>query len=311
MTYREHQRFTTCAAPRIARRIRARHRVAARSRRMDGTLTRKTFAPAAGEGRYGHRAPWWLSLFPVVVAAALASPAEAQVLEGRVVDSQTSEPVATARVSLLDSAGVHLETTLTDRDGRFVFRIRESGPRRLEVERLGYHLHRTESFEADVTELVRREIELVPRAVELEGIVVEGYPGQLLHEGTLEGVWARRARSPSIGSNRVLVRGDPDLDERVYVRDALPGVMRRCRAGSRYGSGPIVYVDGQPAAQRFGPGSGDIVLRFSPGDVLAIEFYRDLNSIPMSIRPLDLPSRVRSCGFLAIWTVWGAPRRSR
>lgn len=243
---------------------------------------------------------------------------EAQVVEGRVLDSTTQEPVSTARVTLLTDGGDHVETVLTDGEGRFVLRARDPGLHLLETDRLGYGPQRTEPFQVASEGVTRQDVDLVPGALELEGIVVEGYPGQLLHSATLAGVYARRARSPSVGNNRVLVRGDPDLDSQFRVRDVLPALFPRpfcARTNERGEPIPFVYFDAWEAG-RMGPHGTDWVLDLPIREVEAIEYYRDLAAAPMMVRPPPVGQRsenyiyrdmIRACGIVAVWSR-GAPR---
>jgi len=231
-------------------------------------------------------------------------------VRGRVLDDATSEPIATARVSLLDTARNRIATTLTDEHGAFVLRAREHGLHILEADRLGYRVQRSEPFDVAAEGVTGRDVRLVARALEMDAIVVESYPGQLLHDGTIAGVYARRARSPSVGGNRVLVRGDPDFDGAPSIGDLLPDAIRPAPLWrSRAAWCGYLYVDGRETAF-FGGEYKALFLSMSPRDVEAIEYYRDLTSAPIAIRPMESPGdmgRVRRCGILAVWTR-GAPR---
>lgn len=258
------------------------------------------------------RAPWILTL----VISLATVPIQAQDADrephvvGTVTDSTNGQPVATARVSLLDGEGERIHTVLTDGEGRFRLEARAGGPHTLEVDRLGYQLQRTDAFEVASEGVTPKDVRLVNRAIELDEIRVRAYPGQLIHEGSMAGVLARRARSPSVGSNRVLVRGDPDLDHAVSIADLLPGRIRPSSTYSgRRGWCGYLYVDGWET-NHLGADYKAMILSLPPREVRAIEFYRDLTSVPMSIRPMEERGdfgRLRRCGLLAVWTV-GAPR---
>lgn len=229
---------------------------------------------------------------------ALALPADGQVIRGRVLDSVTNEPVATALVSLETVGEKHVVSALSDAGGRFSLRPAQRGAHRLEIQRLGYRARRTEVFEVEAGGLTLQNLVLVPEAFEMEEITARVRPGHLLHAATLSGVYARRARSPSVGSNRVLVRGqDPDLDAALRVEDLLPPWLPRpgCRRG------PTVYADGWEG-RVYGPGSVDFLLKLSTVRLEAIEFYRDPTRIPMELGSAGDARRIRRCGFVAIWT---------
>jgi hypothetical protein len=218
-------------------------------------------------------------------------------------------------VTLIDQDGDLLETVLTDSGGRFRLRVREAGVHRLEADRLGYGVQRTDTFFVSGNGTLTQEVSLVPRAIELDSLAVRVSPGAILHEATLSGVFARRARSPSAGSNRVLVRGDPDLDSAWRVRDVLPSWMPRpfCeRLNERGDPIPYLYFDGWEA-RGMGPEGTDWVLDLPIREVEAVEYYRDLTSTPMALRPDDRGNtirghpKIRACGVVAVWSR-GAPR---
>lgn len=235
---------------------------------------------------------------------------DAQIVHGRVFDQAADSPIPMARVSLLDEEGERVATTLTDAQGRFSLTANGGGSHVLEADRLGYGIQRSETFQVPEEGETRQDLRMIPRAIEVEGVVVEGHPGQLLHEGTLSGVYARRARSPSVGSNRVLVRGDPRFDGAISIGDLLPHPIRPAPYWSaRANWCGYLYIDGREAAAWGGDYKAQI-LSMSPGEVEAIEYYRDLTMAPMAIRPMELPGemgRARRCGIMAVWTS-GAPR---
>lgn len=256
----------------------------------------------------------------VLLAAILVTPAPdlgAQVVRGRVLDSNVGEPVATARVTLLTTDGERVSTVLSDALGRFTVRAASGGAHIMEADRLGYGPQRTEVFEVVPEGVTVRDVLLVPDAFELEGIVVSGYPSRLLHEMTMAGVYARRARSPSVGSNRVIVRGDGLIEHQFRVGDVLPAWIPgpRCvRKDARGNRIPYVFIDGWEAQTRGLDGAGEtFILDLSVGEVVAVEFYRDVNEAPMALRPPErLRSKagfdqIRACGIVAVWT-HGAPR---
>lgn len=239
--------------------------------------------------------------------------ASGQVVQGRVLDARTETPVATARVTLLDARGEAVETLLTDSEGRFSFWARRSGMHRIEADRLGYGTQRTDSFHVESEGITHRDVRLEPRAVELEGLTARVYPGALLHQPTLSGVFARRARSPSVGGNRVLVRGDPDFDAALRVRDLLPPGLPRLtcpRLGERGTPVPYLYMDGWAEPRE--EDDTDWVLDLPISFFQAIEFYRQVTSAPMPFRPEptrfpNAPEPIRTCGIVVLWSR-AAPR---
>jgi hypothetical protein len=254
-----------------------------------------------------------LLLTPLIAGVWTIAPVEAQVVRGRVVDAATDEAVVTARVTLLDGRGEHVQTSLTDEDGRFILRAREAGVHLLDVDRLGYAPQRTDSFTIADRGFTTREVQLDPQPIEMKDITARAYSGRLLHEATLSGVYARRARSPAVGRNRVLVNGtDREFDgHQVLERMIFDWVgASSCRTIGRVY--PIIFVDGWEAdGSRWT--ARDVMNTLPVREVTAIEFYRDISLVPMSLRPsgkyregMDF-TVVRACGLLAVWTR-GAPR---
>jgi hypothetical protein len=246
----------------------------------------------------------WGGQVSLCLAALLPLPGTAQTIEGRVLDAVTDRPVGTARVSLLDALNRRIDTALTDSDGRFRLRAREGGVHRLEADRLGYGSQQTDTFTVALEGTTRRDVRLQPEAIALEGVTVRVHPGALLDEATLSGALARRARSPSVGTNRVLVRGDPEFDEAHRIRSLMPAWMPR-QACRNLDEGmqplPFVYIDARPAGW-MGPQAVDLVLDLSVSAVEAVEIYRDLTAIPIPLRPHEEVSQIRHCGVIAVWT---------
>jgi hypothetical protein len=83
-------------------------------------------------------APWLRALlYSIAVSCLLAAPVLAEpLLEGRVTDAKTGEPIAKALVSIREQ---HVEAQ-TDAAGRFTLTAREAGPAQLYVSTVGYGL---------------------------------------------------------------------------------------------------------------------------------------------------------------------------
>lgn len=255
-----------------------------------------------------------------LVMIGLPSSMEAQAVHGRVLDAESGEAVSTVRVSLLNEDDERVATALTGADGAFALFAEAPGLHRLEADRLGYGQQRNELFEVPAEGLVERDFPLAVRAVEVEGIVVEGHPGAFLHQDNLAGVYARRARSPSVGGNRVLVKGDRQIEWSLTVRDVLPHGFPGIRCPDDY---PIIFRDARrvyPDARRMyidesrGHRESDPfleeVLNLPVSYLEAVEYYKDVNAIPLSLRPTkrrEGSGYVRHCGVVLVWT-GAAPR---
>lgn len=267
---------------------------------------------------HGDRATRSLEVFAIAVTVLFllfGRPAKAQTVQGSVTDARTGEPVATSRVTLIDANDEDVHTTLTDVEGRYRLHASGAGMYVLELDRLGYHAQRTDTFEVAEEGVSRHDIRLEPEAVELEGITAEVYAGRLLHAATLSGVYARRARSPSVGGKRVLVRGqDPEFEVPQVIVDLLPQWLKyiRPQCDRLRRAHPVILLDGWEA-EAAGWSPRELLREFPVREVEAIEYYRDFNSVPMSLRPTETDhsafdfTMVRACGLLAVWTR-GAPR---
>ncbi len=249
----------------------------------------------------------------IVLGVSATQPLRAQVvLQGRVLDDLTEEPVPSARVFLLNRYSKLVDYAQADEAGHFRFERRDHGRYRLEVKAVGYReavspmLWWTLDHEFTGVEvrLTRNVVLLAP----LE-IVALSPPTT---SPVLENVMHRRARGFGIQVTR------EDIEERqpLHITDILvelPGVyaerrgrgasgrsvyMSRSLPGLGGGECPVqVFLDGMRAT-RDRPG-GDVMLDdlVSPLDVEVIEVFRGLGSIP----PEFLTPNAR-CGVIAIWT---------
>ena len=83
-------------------------------------------------------------LLPVL---ALARPATAQTIQGRVLDEEDDRPVSTTLVRLVDEEGVERALTAADAMGAYHLAAPEPGIYRIEAERIGYDLFATPLME--------------------------------------------------------------------------------------------------------------------------------------------------------------------
>jgi hypothetical protein len=226
---------------------------------------------------------------------------------GRVVDAETGRPLPSAQVllSAASDSAASSRSALTDPDGRFALGGMAAGAYRLRVASVGYE---------DAEQVVRLggsdgaivNVEVVRRAVPLEGLVVEGR-----RSTALGGFYVRRARN--IGSyvdraqiERVTTDRSSDLVRQVPgLRVICPGVSARCvlrttavatTAGPDKGDCPIQYfVDG---SLRVGFELDDL----RPDEIEGIEVYAHSASVPARFN-IGKNSR---CGVVVIWTRGGS-----
>lgn len=255
--------------------------------------------PAHGARLVDHMVLLFLPLFT-------ASATAGQGVRGQVVEEQSSRPLAGVEVRLHDDSGGHVARTLSNAEGQFWLEVERPGRYTLSAQSFGYQTRRVDEIDVDGTGLRRLTVVLEPRPIPLEGVRGRANrPGEH-HEMSYAGLYMRHRESPSIGSNRVILRTDPEFRVIATVRDLLYNFRP---AG--IGCGPFVFWNGfYRGWARPDSVQADEYLDISSNMVEGIEYYRDLTSIPLSIRSepaiVGQPiSTIRRCGVLLIW-----PRRS-
>lgn len=250
------------------------------------------------------RHPCLLSLFAVLLSAwAVAAPAQVR-LEGVVRDT-AGQAVHGARVEVFDNlTRERIRTAETDRDGRFIVRLRDGGYR-LHVSLLGYLATDSSVVLPRGERRASVALRLVDQPLGMEAVDV-----------------VARARSPAVlagfvarqraGLGHFLTRDDLDRMRPGRVTDALarvPGVrlesggstfhrrLRMARTGVR-NCAVQVFVDGMLMNRGLrGPGGSSVDDIVSVSDVEGIEVYRGLSSVPAEF----LNEHAR-CGVVVIWT---------
>ena len=116
----------------------------------------------------------WAGVCLASLAAAFsAAPAEAQSVLVRVVDGTSGQPLQGTLVALLDEAGAHVRSALTDARGRFLFGGIPPATYDLRAELIGYATAE-QSVAVAAGDATVVDIRLDSRAIELEGLSVEG-----------------------------------------------------------------------------------------------------------------------------------------
>jgi iron complex outermembrane receptor protein len=117
-----------------------------------------------------------IGLFGLAAVVALGStPLAAQqgTLQGRVVDSETGQPVATAQVTILGAGDQQAGGLLTNAQGVFSVQLAPGGYS-VVVQSVGYATARADGVDITAGEVTELTIELESRAVQLNPIVVTG-----------------------------------------------------------------------------------------------------------------------------------------
>lgn len=235
-----------------------------------------------------------VSLVPLAWTAAPAQEASTAVLNGRVFDASTAEPVNAARVRLV---GAGREAT-TDESGRFRLAEVEPGAHLLEVRHLSYETVSDSIAVPGADEFVV-EIRVAPDAIEIAPLVVEGRSAKLASVGFYE----RRETGLGAFVSREDLRERPVFELSDYMA-RMPGVrrVRQWDGTSRLqlrGRNTIMsdcrtqyILDGVPA-EMVAAGIDEV----SPEAVAGIEIYRGASEVP----PRFAVGRAM-CGVIVIWT---------
>lgn len=97
----------------------------------------------------------------------------AQTVQGRISDIQNGQPIAGARVRLIDRDSEARATTSSDRTGRFTLSVPGEGVYRVRVEQLGYATLESEPFEARGSAgMVTLDLSMQPAPLAIEGVEV-------------------------------------------------------------------------------------------------------------------------------------------
>lgn len=260
------------------------------------------------------RALWGLLALAGLTPAAASGQArqDSVLLQGRVVEEHTGEPIAFASLRIMDRDLRLLGRAESDRAGRFSYAVRKQPGVYLEVQRIGYEETLAPFLWFDGHDHFELEVRLDREVV--------------LH-APLEVVGRRRAESPVLeafrhrtrmGMGYYVTRDQIEARNPSRVTDLLaeaPGVrltssglgFRRVvemRGGASSGGCPVqVYIDGMHLNDNEGPPDVQVVAIddfVSPESVFGIEIYRGLSTVPAEF--LNTYAR---CGVVALWTLRG------
>ncbi|MFL5540339.1 MAG: carboxypeptidase regulatory-like domain-containing protein [Longimicrobiaceae bacterium] len=250
--------------------------------------------------------PRWTAWAAALAALLLGSPLSAQVLGGKVMDRTSSEPIPEAVVEVLNANGRSIQRSRTDKDGFFVFELREPGQYRLRTARVGYQTVTSDAVEVESRQTVQVEIRIATGEVTLDPLTVTARTApprsQWLER---EGFYDREKTGFGVFltqyelSQRMAVRPTDFFRGIAGVQVSTNGMRNRVimtRSGSN--CAPRVLLDGGPVAD------SDLDSFVQQQDVAAIEIYRGPSEI--AGRWMGQSS---SCGLIVIWTKRGEPNR--
>lgn len=243
----------------------------------------------------------------VGVSIALACAGEtlaAQEITGRVLDSETRQPIATAVVSLVDSAGISRRATITTASGAFRLATERTGAIRLKVQRLGYETALIDHFVPD-GERVAIEVLLDVSAIEMDSIMV-----RIGREPGREGFERRRALGEGFFLDPAEVRSARTWRGPGELLRNAPGFNLSFPGGwaqpwSYRGSGCLVtYIDHTRFRHTFAGGfPRNLHEELYHRDVVGVEAYAQFSDVPPDLQPLAHPAdSARRCGLVIYWT---------
>lgn len=246
----------------------------------------------------------------VLMVAATVQPASAQTLRGRILDSETREPVMLAYVGLITEGESMAVAALADTEGVFEVTAPDPGEYFIYISRTGYETLMDGVFELGEDGVFDVQIGLKPLPVELEEVVVEAEAGPasfLERHGFYDraiggrGVFMIREEIERVAIDKVtdVFRRIPllDIDE---SRPLIGGPqvfqnpeIRIVRNG-RYCS-PTLYIDRHVvhSGALGGVRPDDYV---TATEIDAIEVYTRPSEVPVGFDELN------NCGVILIWT---------
>ena len=236
--------------------------------------------------------------------------ADAQTLRGRILDSQSGEPVQLAYVGLLEEGRDMVVAALADTEGVFELDAPEEGSYFVYVSRTGYESLMDGVFELGEGGVVDVQIGRKAKPIELDAVVVETRAGSLnfLERNgfydraiTGQGSFMIREEIERVAIDRVsdALRQIPRLS--IVVDRPLVGSPRvmqspeiRVWRGGQQCS-PTLYVDRHVVASGVGGAvrPDDFV---TPVEIDAIEVYTRSVEIPVGF------DEINNCGVVLLWT---------
>jgi hypothetical protein len=228
----------------------------------------------------------------ITVALALivaATPIEAQVVRGRLLESGSAQPILLGRVILLDTAFVAVAETVTDEQGRYVIEAPGPGEYWIAADRLGYQPMIDGILEMGEGGFLPADLYMRPEPLALEGISVTAERRRIERALSNAGFYDRK----KAGFGRFI--GPEDIERRnpIQLSDLLQGISAiragYGQAGEEFlcnGRQPRVFLDGAgvsfPRLQDPGVVSNAIIEEIVDLDAIAgIEVYTGPASLPL------------------------------
>lgn len=250
-----------------------------------------------------------LTAFLLTLFLAPSPSMSAQRLSGRLLDTETDEPIAAGIVTLLAGDSSALVIAVTDNDGGWSLQADTAGFYFVEVKRLGYRASIVGPLELEydaalngVFRLERLPVRLEPISVSAEAVYrtldkVGFYRRQVANRGYfLDRADIERWLPGSGGNFAMVLRGLPGVTLVESAAGAGGAGMRLHRGffSIQGCSGPRIYVDGFLRSEQ---GSR---LDLDPSSVAGVEVYRTPSQIPV-----EYGGPNSGCGVILVWTLVG------
>jgi hypothetical protein len=239
----------------------------------------------------------------------LADGAGAQTLRGRIVDSESGEPVMLAYVGLMADEGEMVVAALASTEGDFELEAPGRGSYFLYISRTGYETLVDGLFDIGSDGVMEVQVGLRPAPVELDPVVVEAE----VERSPLEvaGFYDRAL----MGRGTFLIREDIERTDIDKITDAFRNIPRLLVDESRPLTGsaavmqypavrimrngrtcsPTFYLDRHVIAL-----GGDVDVRpddfITPAEIEAVEIYTRPSEVPVGFDELG------NCGVVLMWT---------
>ncbi len=205
----------------------------------------------------------------------------AQIIQGRLLDAETGEPIGSGIVTLRGHLGTEVARTGTDSLGAYSLTAPEPGLYTLLVEALGYRSTGTPQFDLGAEVSTTIDVQLSPEPIELDPLNVEGERQRIIPHLERQGFYKRvdEGFGDFIEPEEIERRNPRSFID--LLRD-IPGLSVRGGGVLRWGPrcfrvAPRLWVDGILVKD------GRIVLgqHVSIDEIVAIEVYQSAAAIPL------------------------------
>lgn len=245
----------------------------------------------------------------------LAATAEAQTINGTLMEVETDQPISLGLIVMLTESGDSVTSAITDSRGRFSISSPEPGSFILIASAFGFKETPAGVFELGENGVMDVEFRVAAAPMPIEGFLVSLQRPVLAHNLVRNGFVRRISR----GRGRFITPADIEKSAARTAADLLRGIpgVFLTQAGAPFGSfqgefvrmrsagdycAPTIYLDGSRLPPQTSANTPLHLL--VPLQVIdAIEIYRRPAEIPIEYATTESPSgNAGGCGVLVIWT---------